>query len=283
MKLKITVIVFLLFSLVYNVNAQKNKANKKKEETAEASDKKSKKKVDPVLLKLDTLEKRLTDNERITEQLENLSNQLYEQNQQLLNQNDKIQKDLDQTKSQVANINDKFGQLLKVIENQNSELKKLNEILSASRITTTQLADSLAVTSVTKIEFFETSYDFGEIKEGQDVSHIYKFKNIGDKPLKILNATGNCGCTVAEWPKSLIEPGKIGEIRVVFNSLGKKGEQDKTMSITSNTDPAKTVITIKGKVIPMEKTEKTEKPADKSTDKTNEKTEKAKTDKPKQK
>jgi hypothetical protein len=56
------------------------------------------------------------------------------------------------------------------------------------------------------------------------------------------------------------------------------------MSITSNTDPAKTVITIKGKVIPMEKSsEKTEKTAEKPADKQNEKTEKNKSEKTKQK
>ena len=59
----------------------------------------------------------------------------------------------------------------------------------------------------TTIEFEETKHNFGTIKEGEKVKHIYKFKNTGDNPLIISNAVASCGCTVPSYPKEPIPPG----------------------------------------------------------------------------
>jgi len=103
---------------------------------------------------------------------------------------------------------------------------------------------------LTKIEFKEMEYDFGEATEGDKVTYVYQFKNTGKKPLIITNAKGSCGCTVPKWPKDPIKPGKKGEIEVVFNTKNKKGKQTKIVTITANTDPPRTVIKIKGEVKP---------------------------------
>ena len=60
---------------------------------------------------------------------------------------------------------------------------------------------------------------------------------------------GSCGCTVAEWPRYPVEPGEKAEIKVTFNSLGKRGVQDKTITVTANTEPAQTFLKIKGTVV----------------------------------
>lgn len=101
----------------------------------------------------------------------------------------------------------------------------------------------------TKMTFSEGNYDFGTVSEGDKVEHIYKFKNSGNEPLIISNAQGSCGCTVPQWPKEPIAPGKSGEIKVVFDSKGKAGKQNKTVTITANTDPATTTINITGEVL----------------------------------
>jgi hypothetical protein len=101
----------------------------------------------------------------------------------------------------------------------------------------------------TKMSFGEINYDFGTVSEGDKVEHIYKFKNSGNEPLIISNAQGSCGCTVPQWPKEPIAPGKSGEIKVVFDSKGKAGKQNKTVTITANTDPATTTINITGEVL----------------------------------
>ncbi|MEM9545277.1 MAG: DUF1573 domain-containing protein, partial [Bacteroidota bacterium] len=96
----------------------------------------------------------------------------------------------------------------------------------------------------------EDTYDFGEVPEGEKVVHTYKFKNTGKEPLVISNAKGSCGCTVPEWPREPIPVGGSGEIRVQFDSKGKGkvggGSQSKKVTITANTDPANTFLTIKG-------------------------------------
>ncbi|MBI3511007.1 MAG: DUF1573 domain-containing protein [Bacteroidetes bacterium] len=84
--------------------------------------------------------------------------------------------------------------------------------------------------------FTITSYDFGKIKQGDIVTKEFKFKNTGKEPLIINEAHGSCGCTVPDWPKEPIKPNGEGVIKVTFNSTGKMGQQDKTVTITYDTD-----------------------------------------------
>ena len=103
-----------------------------------------------------------------------------------------------------------------------------------------------------KIAFKETSYDFGTIKEGEKVEHVFKFTNPSANPLIITNAKGSCGCTVPEWPKEPIAPGATSEIKVSFDSKNKKGPNTKNVTITANTIPANTVLTISSDVIKLD-------------------------------
>jgi hypothetical protein len=103
--------------------------------------------------------------------------------------------------------------------------------------------------SATSISFVSDKYDFGTLKEGKKVTHVYKFKNTGTKPLLITNAQASCGCTVPEWPKEPIAPGGAGELKATFDSKGKMGKQTKSITVTANTIPAQTIITLSGEVI----------------------------------
>ncbi|MEK6477702.1 DUF1573 domain-containing protein [Catalinimonas sp. 4WD22] len=101
-----------------------------------------------------------------------------------------------------------------------------------------------------KFEFEESSYDFGSITEGDVVEHIFKFTNTGEAPLVIQSASASCGCTVPSYPREPVAPGESGEIQVKFNSANKPGIQNKTVSITANTNPTITRLTIKSNVMP---------------------------------
>lgn len=103
-------------------------------------------------------------------------------------------------------------------------------------------------TKYSRILFEETVYDFGNIKQGEVVKHTFAFKNDGDEPLIISNASASCGCTVPEWPKDPVKPGDKGVITVQFNSTGKSGTQNKTVIITANTLPNTTTLILKGEV-----------------------------------
>ncbi len=108
----------------------------------------------------------------------------------------------------------------------------------------------------TKVKFAEMSHNFGKIKQGDKVEHVFKFENTGDVPLIINSAKGSCGCTVPDWPQDPIMPGETGEIKVAFNSKGKRNKQTKTVTINANTDPNPTRLTIKAEVLEEEKEEK---------------------------
>jgi outer membrane biosynthesis protein TonB len=103
---------------------------------------------------------------------------------------------------------------------------------------------------LTKVSFAESTHDYGTIMEGEKAEYTYVFTNTGDEPLIISNAKGSCGCTVPDWPREPIAPGEKGEVKVVFDSKGKGkvggNPQSKRVTITANTDPANTYLTIKG-------------------------------------
>lgn len=98
------------------------------------------------------------------------------------------------------------------------------------------------------MKFDKEIYDFGTITEGENVKYEFAFKNTGKSPLIISNATATCGCTVPEYPSKPIKPGESGEIKVVFNSLGRVGIQDKVVTIISNGNPNISNVHLVGEV-----------------------------------
>lgn len=114
-------------------------------------------------------------------------------------------------------------------------------------------AESPGPESLTIISFDNLKHDFGRISEGEKVHTVFKFKNKGKMPLIIAGAQGSCGCTVPQWPREPVQPGEIGEIYVEFDSHGKQGQTDKTVTVTANTKPAATMLTILATVIPHDK------------------------------
>lgn len=98
-------------------------------------------------------------------------------------------------------------------------------------------------------EFENSTFKFGTISQGEKVSHSFRFKNTGESDLIIAKVEGSCGCTVLKgWPKNPVKPGGLGKIDVVFDSNGKRGVQNKTISIVANTYPSTTILTLKGEV-----------------------------------
>ena len=113
------------------------------------------------------------------------------------------------------------------------------------------MTEMVSNTEVAAMTFQETFFDFGDIPEGKkDNVHIFTFENTGEVPLVITSASGSCGCTVPEWPRTPIAPGATGEIKVSFDSTGRSGKNDKTVTIEANTVPRTTVLKITSNVMP---------------------------------
>jgi hypothetical protein len=99
-----------------------------------------------------------------------------------------------------------------------------------------------------KMDFENKEWDFGLIEAEEIVSYSFEFVNSGSDPLIISSAKGSCGCTVPEWPKVPIVPGERGFIDVTFNSKGKKGKQNKRVTLTTNVVPSQQLLIVKGEV-----------------------------------
>jgi hypothetical protein len=110
-------------------------------------------------------------------------------------------------------------------------------------------AQASASEKMPRITFAEKGiYNFGDMTEGDTVEHTFEFTNTGEFPLIINNITASCGCTTPEWPREPVAPGAKSSIRVRFNSRGKQGEQNKTITVFANTDPSMTDLQFKAMV-----------------------------------
>jgi hypothetical protein len=97
---------------------------------------------------------------------------------------------------------------------------------------------------------FETdTFNFGIITQGEKVKYAFKFTNSGKGNLIISSANGSCGCTVPSYPKKPIAPGEQNVVEVVFDSDGKEGLQNKTVTLVTNAIPNTKTIYIKGEII----------------------------------
>jgi|TARA_R110001592_G_scaffold363221_3_gene681710 hypothetical protein len=100
------------------------------------------------------------------------------------------------------------------------------------------------------LEVNKEVHDYGTIEKGGDPYCEFTVTNSGTEPLIISNAKGSCGCTVPEWDREPIMPGKTSKIKVRYDTQ-RVGPINKTVTLTSNAtnEPTKT-IRIKGNVKP---------------------------------
>ena len=84
-----------------------------------------------------------------------------------------------------------------------------------------------------EISFDKSTHDYGEIQQSANGECVFVFTNTGNKPLKITNAKGSCGCTVPQWPREEIAPGATGEIKVRYDTK-RIGVINKSVTIQSN-------------------------------------------------
>jgi hypothetical protein len=110
-----------------------------------------------------------------------------------------------------------------------------------------QAAPAAAVTSLADIKMDKMTHDYGNIKQGDNGECEFKFTNNGKEPLVITNCQGSCGCTVPACPKEPILPGKVGVIKVKYDT-NRVGGIYKTVTVNSNAKTGNVVLTIKGNV-----------------------------------
>jgi hypothetical protein len=180
--------------------------------------------------------------------------------------------------AQAQNRRQREAQLIKRIENLESELIKARTEINAYRESTagalsrivqleqlmqkyqpapigidttpneiSDLGSQIAL-NPTMIEFDEMTHDFGTIDEDKTVEYNFTFTNTGKNPLTIERAFGSCGCTIPEWSKTPILPNQKGSLLVKFDPKDKKGSQQKIITVIANTIPSQTQLYIKANV-----------------------------------
>jgi len=115
---------------------------------------------------------------------------------------------------------------------------------------------SFAYAQEAVIEFKQTEYDFGTIKEEDgSVTTTFVFTNTGNAPLIVSGVSASCGCTTPDWSKEPIAPGATGFVKASYNTAGRPGPFRKSITVRSNATEAAITLFIAGDVIPKPKVE----------------------------
>ena len=86
------------------------------------------------------------------------------------------------------------------------------------------------------VSFDEKSHDFGDINQGDEVEYTFQMKNEGKRDLVIRRVKTSCGCTAVTPEKKVITQSESVPLKVKFNSRGKHGRQNKSITVITN-DP----------------------------------------------
>merc|ERR1711974_2541 len=106
---------------------------------------------------------------------------------------------------------------------------------------------------VAKIEFKDTTIDYGTINRGDNGVRTFEFTNTGNAPLIVSKVSSSCGCTVPKKPEAPVMPGQTGEIEVKYDT-NRVMPIRKTITVLSNADTPTVSLKIKGNVIDPSKT-----------------------------
>lgn len=95
----------------------------------------------------------------------------------------------------------------------------------------------------------EFVYNFGEVMQGETIKVRFEIKNTGKVPLKIFEAKPSCGCTLADYSKEAIQPGKTAWVDAEVDTKELSGEIFKKITVLANTQPTDIPLVITGKVL----------------------------------
>lgn len=96
----------------------------------------------------------------------------------------------------------------------------------------------------------EKVFNAGEVVKGEMVRAEFIVKNTGDYPLIIADVSTSCSCTVSDYTKDPIQPGKTGKVIGNVDTDRVSGAKvDKAITILANTTPSKTELKIKATIV----------------------------------
>jgi hypothetical protein len=84
-----------------------------------------------------------------------------------------------------------------------------------------------------RADVVEPVVDVGVVDRGEEVPHTFEIRNAGDAPLELVEVKPTCGCTVAEYDRT-IAPGASGHVRAVVDTAKLRGPIAKTVRVFTN-------------------------------------------------
>ena len=100
-------------------------------------------------------------------------------------------------------------------------------------------------------KFKTETVEMGKIKQDNPTTAVFEVTNVSKEPLIIEQANPTCGCTIGDYTKEPIAPGKTGFIKATYNAKN-IGMFEKHLTVKfAGIDEVKS-ITIKGEVFKPE-------------------------------
>ncbi|MGI9580687.1 DUF1573 domain-containing protein [Chryseobacterium sp. RRHN12] len=121
---------------------------------------------------------------------------------------------------------------------------------SAATPATGEAAAPVSNQPSTSVALSESSFDFGKIKKGDKVEHVYEITNTGKNPLIISEVKPGCGCTAPDFTKEPIMPGKKGKVTLHFDSSSFDGNVQKYADVFANVEKAPIRLTFTANIQP---------------------------------
>lgn len=87
------------------------------------------------------------------------------------------------------------------------------------------------------IEVSESTYDFGVVVEGDDITRDFVIRNIGDETLEIVSVRTSCGCTTTALSGTEIASGSATRLGVRLSTAGSGGMEIERRIYIESTDP----------------------------------------------
>ncbi len=95
----------------------------------------------------------------------------------------------------------------------------------------------------------EFVHNFGEVMQGEVIKVRFEIKNTGKVPLKLFDVKPSCGCTLADYCKDAVDPGKTAWVDAEVDTKEQNGEIFKKVTVFANTKPTDIPLVITGTVL----------------------------------
>ncbi|MBK9177758.1 MAG: DUF1573 domain-containing protein [Flavobacteriales bacterium] len=94
------------------------------------------------------------------------------------------------------------------------------------------------------------SQHVGQLTVGMERTVPFTLTNTGNRPLRLVKAEVDCGCTTAALPKAPLPPGGSAVVEVTFNGRAQPGALTRIVVVETDGEPFRFDLVLQGEVVP---------------------------------